>query len=85
MLKNTIKYYEFQYQFFSLFVDKHFDHLLPQIAKRLKDSVQGLGQALTKLVQTAGQVQSNPSDPFAKRELSENAKKVAEQVSHNFS
>ncbi|XP_065063830.1 talin-like isoform X3 [Rhopilema esculentum] len=52
-----------------------------EIAKRLKDSVQGLGQSLTVLVQTAGNIQANPSDPFAKRELSENAKKVAEKVS----
>ena len=58
----------------------YIDVFFLQIAKRLKDSVQGLGQSLTVLVQTAGNIQANPSDPFAKRELSENAKKVAEKV-----
>ena len=51
-----------------------------QIAKRLKASVQGLGNALTVIVQTAGNIQSNPSDPFAKKQLSENAKDVSEKV-----
>jgi len=53
-----------------------------EIAKRLKSSVQGLGHTLTGLVQTAGNIQANPSDPFAKRELSENARQVSEKVSY---
>eukprot|EP00794_Sanderia_malayensis_P019501 gene19501-21428_t len=51
------------------------------IAKRLKESVQGLGQALAKLVQVAEKIQLKPTDSIAKRELSDNAKLVSEQVS----
>ena len=54
-----------------------------QIAKRLKDSVQSLGNSLTVTVQTAGNVQAGPNDPFAKKELSENAKKVVEKVGNH--
>ena len=42
--------------------------------------MQGLGHTLSLLVQTAGNIQSNPSDPFAKKELSDNARQVAEKV-----
>ena len=42
--------------------------------------MQGLGQALTVLIQTAGQIQSNPNDAYAKKELSQNARNVSEQV-----
>lgn len=42
--------------------------------------MQGLGNTLNVLVQKAGNIQGNPSDPFAKKELSDNAKHVAEKV-----
>ena len=39
-----------------------------------------LGDACGDVVQAAGNVQSNPSDSFAKKDLSEKAKEVSEKV-----
>ncbi|XP_062512011.1 talin-like [Corticium candelabrum] len=50
------------------------------IARRLKSAVQQLGDSLTDLVQSAGNVQNNPTDGSAKRELSDSARQVASKV-----
>lgn len=39
-----------------------------------------LGDSCGDVVQAAGNVQSNPSDSFAKKDLSEKAKDVSEKV-----
>ncbi|XP_057316525.1 talin-2-like isoform X2 [Hydractinia symbiolongicarpus] len=54
----------------------------PEIAERLKVSVDTLGDSCAELVQCAGNVQSSPSDSYAKRELSDKAKNVSEKVSY---
>ena len=52
-----------------------------QISRRLKAAVQELGDTLVDLVQAAGNVQNNPTDVSAKRELSDTARQVASKVS----
>lgn len=51
-----------------------------QIAHRIRAGVQGLGKACISLIQSGGSVQSNPKDPFAKKELADNTRHVAEKV-----
>ncbi|XP_047132289.1 talin-2 isoform X2 [Hydra vulgaris] len=52
------------------------------IADRLKTSVSALGDSCGSLIQAASCVQSSPSDPFAKSELSDKARDVTEKVSY---
>jgi talin len=54
----------------------------PQVGSRIKSSVQQLGNSCIDLVRDAGNLQCNPSDAFAKRDLSDHAKKVLEHVSN---
>jgi talin len=54
----------------------------PQIGSRLKSSIQQLGTSCTDLVRDAGNLQCNPSDSFAKRDLGDHGKKVLEHVSN---
>lgn len=51
-----------------------------KIGGRIKSSVQQLGTSCISLVQVAGQLQCNPSDNFAKADLTSHAKKVFENV-----
>ncbi|KXJ09442.1 Talin-1 [Exaiptasia diaphana] len=53
-----------------------------QIAQRIRNGVQGLGESCIGLVQSGGEVQNRPNDPYSKKELSDNSKRVAEKVSH---
>ena len=43
-------------------------------------TVQDLGKSCIELVQDAGNLQSNPADSFARRDLTEHAKSVTEKV-----
>ncbi|XP_066931569.1 talin-2-like isoform X1 [Clytia hemisphaerica] len=54
----------------------------PDIADRLKTSVDTLGDSCSHLVVAAGNVQSSPNDSYAKRDLSDKAKQVNENVSY---
>ena len=51
-----------------------------QIAHRIRTGVQGLGEACIALIQSGGTVQSNPKDPFSKKELADDCKHVSEKV-----
>jgi len=51
-----------------------------QVGSRIKTSVQQLGRSCIDLVRDAGNLQCNPSDAFAKRDLTDHAKKVLENV-----
>lgn len=52
------------------------------MASRLKSRVQDLGNSCIPLIQNAGTVQLNPADAYARRELAENARTIAEKVSY---
>ena len=52
-----------------------------QIAERLQVSVDTLGGSCADLVVAAGNVQSSPNDSFSKKDLSDKAKLVNENVS----
>ena len=52
-----------------------------QIAERLKGSVDTLGDSCGHLIISAGNVQSSPNDMFSKKDLSDKAKVVNENVS----
>ena len=51
-----------------------------QVGGRIKNSVQDLGKACIDLVQDAGNVQTDPTDSFAKRDLADHARLVSEKV-----
>ena len=48
----------------------------------MKESVNKLGDACCDVVQAAGNVHSNPSELYAKKDLSDKAKDVSEKVNH---
>jgi len=52
-----------------------------EIANRIKAAVQELGSGCIELVRDAGNLQSNPTDSFSKRDLADHARKVSEKVS----
>ncbi len=52
-----------------------------KVGNRLRSAVQELGVACIALVQDAGNLQANPTDAFAKRDLNEHNKAVSEKVS----
>ena len=52
----------------------------PQVAHRLKQAVQELGVSCVQLVQDGGKVHSDPSDSYARKVLSDNARRVPEKV-----
>ena len=51
-----------------------------QIASRLSQNVQALGEACIELVFSGGTLQTSPDDQAARRELTDNAKSVTEKV-----
>ncbi|XP_033725564.1 talin-1-like isoform X5 [Pecten maximus] len=51
------------------------------VANRIRTTVQDLGKCCIELVQDAGNLQSNPSDTFARRDLADHARSVNEKVS----
>ena len=50
------------------------------MAHRLKQAVQELGVSCVQLVQDGGKVHSDPSDSYARKVLSDNARRVPEKV-----
>ncbi|XP_064644929.1 talin-1-like isoform X17 [Lineus longissimus] len=54
----------------------------PEVGNRIKLSVQELGNASIDLVRDAGNLQANPTDSFAKKDLTDHARTVAEKVSY---
>ena len=52
-----------------------------QISSRLKSAVQALGTGCVELVKDCGNLQSNPTDGFAKRDLAEHVRLVTAKVS----
>uniref|UniRef100_A0A7M5V5A6 Talin n=1 Tax=Clytia hemisphaerica TaxID=252671 RepID=A0A7M5V5A6_9CNID len=54
----------------------------PEIGERLQVSVDSLGSSCVNLVVAAGNVQSSPNDSYAKKDLSDKAKTVNENVSY---
>jgi len=51
-----------------------------KVGGRIKTSIQQLGRSCIDLVRDAGNLQCNPTDAFAKRDLTDHAKKVLENV-----
>ena len=51
-----------------------------QVGNRIRAAVQALGTSCIDLVQDAGSLQSNPADSFAKKGISDHARKVSEKV-----
>ncbi|XP_042904301.1 talin-2 isoform X1 [Parasteatoda tepidariorum] len=51
------------------------------VANRIKTSVQDLGSACIDLTKAAGTCQSNPSDTYSQRDVSDSARTVTEKVS----
>ncbi|GFQ74106.1 talin-2, partial [Trichonephila clavata] len=51
------------------------------VANRIKSSVQDLGSACIDLTKAAGSCQSNPTDTYSQRDVSDNARTVTEKVS----
>lgn len=51
-----------------------------QVAQRIRSAVQELGTACIELVKNAGACRANPDDQFAKRDLGDSARIVAEKV-----
>ena len=51
-----------------------------QVAKRLQQTAQSLGDACVNVVYTSADVQMNPEDQAVKRELGDHAKSVTEKV-----
>jgi talin len=58
-----------------------FDFCCEQIANRIRTTVQDLGKSCVELVQDVGQVQGNPHDAFARKDLQDHARSVSEKVS----
>ena len=52
-----------------------------ETGQRIKEAVQELGKSVVSLVQDAGNVHADPTDVYAKRDLSEHSKKVTSDVS----
>ncbi|XP_048581539.1 talin-like isoform X2 [Nematostella vectensis] len=52
------------------------------VAGRIRNGVQGLGESCIGLVQSAGAVQATPTDPYSKKDLADRSRQVAEKVSH---
>ena len=65
---------------YSHYIPSYFTPL--QVGNRLRSAVQELGAACIALVQDAGNLQSNPTDAFAKRDLNEHNRAVSEKVSY---
>ena len=61
-----------------------FSLLSRQVAHRLKQAVQELGVSCVQLVQDGGKVHSDPSDSYARKVLSDNARRVPEKVNYGF-
>lgn len=53
----------------------------PDVANRIRTTVQDLGKCCIEIVQDAGNLQANPSDNFARRDLADHARSVNEKVS----
>lgn len=53
-----------------------------ELSARIKGAVQELGTSCIELVLDAGNLQSNPSDGFSKRDLIDHARQVSEKVSN---
>lgn len=56
-----------------------------QIGGKIRTAVQQLGNSCIDLVTEAGNLQCNPNDTYAKRDLNERARKVLENVRKRFS
>lgn len=52
-----------------------------QVSNRIRTTVMDLGKSCIELVQDAGNLQSNPGDTFAQRDLADHARSVNEKVS----
>ena len=57
-------------------------HMLfcPQIASRIRMTVQDLGKSCIEVVQDAGSLQGNPTDTYAQRDLCDHARTINEKV-----
>ena len=53
----------------------------PQVANRIKFLVQQLGKNCVDLVKDGGNLQSNPTDAYVRRDLVEHSKNVSEKAS----
>ncbi|XP_067653820.1 talin-1-like isoform X2 [Haliotis asinina] len=51
------------------------------IGNRIRTAVQDLGRSCVEVVQDAGNLQANPTDSYARKDLSEHAKSISEKVS----
>ena len=52
----------------------------PQIAGRIRMTVQDLGKSCIEVVQDAGSLQGNPTDSYAQRDLCDHARTINEKV-----
>ncbi|XP_053387301.1 talin-1-like [Mercenaria mercenaria] len=52
-----------------------------EIASRIRVNVQDLGKSCIELVQDAGNLQANPSDSYARQDITQHARSVTEKVS----
>ena len=52
----------------------------PQIASRIRMTVQDLGKSCIEVVQDAGSLQGNPTDTYAQRDLCDHARTINEKV-----
>ncbi|ESO89699.1 hypothetical protein LOTGIDRAFT_218488 [Lottia gigantea] len=51
------------------------------VSHRIQSTVQDLGKSLIEIVQDAGNLQMNPSDTYAQKDLSDHARSISEKVS----
>ncbi|XP_055955771.1 talin-2-like isoform X4 [Patella vulgata] len=51
------------------------------VSHRIQSTVQDLGKSMIEIVQDAGNLQMNPTDEYARRDLSDHARSISEKVS----